>query len=281
MGRDFMNIIIGTIYGYSWEEVEPFFESYRQAGMKNAKCVMFVRDVTDRTRKKLLKYGTEIVEDEICDKERWITEYRWDLYQKYLSENTTADKILLTDVRDTIFQKDIFAEAVTNLEVGVEDGLLGEEQCNADWVKHRFGMETYYQLKNYTIICAGTVLGTYDGIYKLVCLMVDTLKSKEFNYFRNCDQVNLNWLFYTGKLGDGIKYSSNRTGTIMTVAISKEVHVSGDYIVNGTGEIAAVVHQYDRMPILVKLVEKRYSSSSYLFNKLLKHRHFRNIWQKL
>lgn len=111
--------------------------------------------------------------------------------------------------------------------------------------------------------------------------MVDTMNSGEYNFFKNCDQANLNWLFYSGAMGENVSYSSNQSGKIMTLRIENHADVIDGYIVNGDKDIAAVVHQYDRMPKLIDLVEERYTSSGKLFNRLLKHRHFREVWRKI
>ena len=74
---------------------------------------------------------------------------------------------------------------------------------------------------------------------------------------------------------DVLRPSTNQDGTVMTIGLTdaKDIHTdSAGNVLNGKGEIAAVVHQYDRKPKIIAIVLKKYGAGMSTFSKLnLKH----------
>ena len=55
--------------------------------------------------------------------------------------------------------------------------------------------------------------------------------------------------------------SDNKNGFVMTIALTNISNIILDHennILNGKGKIAAVIHQYDRKPDLVRKVKNKY-----------------------
>ena len=130
--------------------------------------------------------------------------------------------------------------------------------------QHQYGEEMYEELKNKTIICSGTIWGTVDKFYELSKYIWAEIKSKSPYDINIHDQTADNYLIYHKKMfNDCIISSDIYSGPVMTVAIlegkGKEFLLdSENNILNFNGQVAAVIHQYDRFPKLAKIVRKKY-----------------------
>ena len=258
------NLLIGSITNYLWEDVAPFFKSFERAGFENCDCVMFVANMSDKTIEKIKSCG--VIVQKIPEKfqGQCIIDYRWELYIDFLRDKREDYAMIFTaDVRDTIFQADVFKFYRGNkkfLGLALEDGILSEP-CNKSWLIRRYGEETYESIKNKRIICTGTVWGTFEEFFNFAEAMTENLKSNKYNYFNVSDQATGNWLIYHENLfADIIITSENKNGQVMTIGISARENIkldSNDNILNGRGEIAAVAHQYDRhRDIFIKVINK-------------------------
>lgn len=72
-----------------------------------------------------------------------------------------ADQVLLTDVRDVVFQRDPFAETLDGLEVFLEDSSLtiGGEARNRKWVRTLYGDRGLAACGHEVVSCSGTIAG--------------------------------------------------------------------------------------------------------------------------
>ena len=102
------NVILGYIYNYSWETMRNYFISLLKADIKNTDIIMFVKRIPEETLEKIRSYG--VISYPIPDNSPYPPNtQRYVLYGKFLSENKDKYNMALhADVRDTIFQKDVF-----------------------------------------------------------------------------------------------------------------------------------------------------------------------------
>lgn len=179
----------------------------------------------------------------------------------------------LTDVRDVYFQRDpatafgplaatsglhLFAEGPPP---GFDDGpdgtfRIGEATSTIRWVRGLSDDATATELASRRVICSGTILATPAMMVELseriaAALGVLVPGRATFGY----DQGALNLLYYTGRLDDlAPVVHDNGTGGLATLgAIAGGpgwTAPGGEVEVNG--EVAAVVHQYDRVPSLLE-----------------------------
>ena len=107
---DKKNVIISIIKGYSWSLIKPFFISLLEAKINNYDLVVFVDNLSEETLNKIKLCGA-IIKD-IPQKNLGfldLTKYRWKIILDFLKENKDKyNLVFTTDVRDVIFQKDIF-----------------------------------------------------------------------------------------------------------------------------------------------------------------------------
>ena len=203
--------------------------------------------------------------------------YSFKLYSDFLRDmRGKYDMVLTSDIRDVIFQRDFFSLCDASkpfLGLALEDAVIsGDPQWNAQWIIDDYGNDIYQEVKDDRIKCMGTVWGTYDEFTSFIEELTHELETRA-SYGRTInDQGSANViLHYNKKFHDILKASDNADGYVMTIGLTNPQNIHTDSsgnILNGKGEIAAVVHQYDRKPELVKLVHKKYGQGMTIFGKM-------------
>ena len=258
------NLLIGSITGYLWQDVAPFFKSFERAGFENCDCVMFVANMSDKTIEKIKSCG--VIVQKIPDKFKGISiiNFRWKIYADFLQENPDKYNLVFTaDVRDVFFQSDVFRFYENNknfLGIAIEDNFLSEK-TNKSWLVNAYGEEAYKTIAHERILCAGTVWGTVDNFCNFSLAMWEKLSSVCLLRKNVIDQAVGNWLIYHDKMFyNSLIKSDNQDGKVMTIGFTARENIkldSNDNILNGKGEIAAVIHQYDRHnDIVIKVINK-------------------------
>ena len=261
------NLIIGTITNYKWEIIAPFIESYSKSGFGNCDCIIFVCNITQHTIKKIKSFG--IIVYDIPEKFRYkkIINSRWKIYEDFLNSNFDKYNIVFsTDLRDVFFQKDLFQYYNDNnsfFGVALEEDNL-TEMFNKKWLIDAYGEDIYKTIENQRIICVGTVWGTIDKFIEFSKIMWEQLDSEWSLRLNVVEQAVGNYIIYHDKMfSDCLIKSENKDGPIMTVGFLPKNKIYFDLdgnVVNGKGEVAAVIHQYDRFPQIVRKVMNKYCS---------------------
>jgi len=263
------NLILGTIVNYDWKTISPFFISFKKAGFNNCDCIMFANKIEQKIINKIKSFDVKIIQKQRILNVR-INNYRYKLYEDFLRNN--SDKyhlVLIIDVRDSIFQKDIFKYYENNksiLVLSLEDENLSTI-INKSWFIDAFGVNIHKTIENERIICSGTILGSSDKILEFSSMIWKVLKINNYSRKRWHDQSAVNYLIYYKKLfhNDFIVRNENKNGLILTLATANPKNFmidSEDNILNGNGEIAAVIHQYNRYNNITSKILNKYSSDS-------------------
>ncbi len=275
------NLILGMVKDYNYDQIQPFLDSLSRVSW-SGKVVLFVSGISSKTAAKLRQQGVELIYfsqhypfisgfdnllqnlglPEKYDLPLSLCTERFVMYYLYLSRfGREYNRIMLTDVRDVIFQKDPFAFADQgNLSVFLEDKRRTIAACphNSSWIKRSFGDLVYDQIKARPISCNGIIISPWLPL-------LDYLKRKIDLIFRVgppgiVGQGFHNYLVYTAKLPQ-LNIFSNESGPVLTLGLvnNYKQNAAGE-LLNESGEVANVVHQYDRHPELAK----RYYSSAAL-----------------
>lgn len=266
------NLLISTISFYNWKVIEAFFESFKKSKFKNCDCIMFVNNMLIETINKIKSFKIRVIVHEIPNKfkKMRLINYRWKLYKDFLYNNKNKyNQVFAADVRDTIFQRDIFKyykNQKSFLGLALEDGKLSY-RIDKKWLITAYGKKLYNSIKDERIICAGTVWGTADKFYEFSKIMWEKLSSEKFLRVRVIDQAICNFLIYHEKIFNrsSIIKSENKDGPVMTIGISKLENIHLDLknnILNEKGKIAAVIHQYDRKCDILKKIKVKFSSDN-------------------
>ncbi len=208
-----------------------------------------------------------------------------DRYAGYTETCKKYHMCLATDFRDTFFQSDPFRDfpgdtdlilsgESRRIRIGKTPGrpycsprVTGRCTCpyNEEWIQTCWGEHFASSLNESVPICSGVFVGTPQGFFDLQrLLLMEMKKSSKKRYCKARDQGHVNFLYYSNQFprsfvmqpqGDGIV---NTVGYIARTRHHLEKHLdSSGRVVNSDGSLSPVVHQYDRFPELVKLLDDK------------------------
>lgn len=180
--------------------------------------------------------------------ERWHHPHfgRWVAYQRYLRANPNYDGILLTDVRDVLFQDRFFEGARDIVELYEQDESYGTGNCDSDWYREAWGEEALRRADGRPAVCIGTILGSHDQIMKLIH---DFIVYYSRAPFRGVEQAIFNRLLLEGQPTFAYRINRNIDGAVATLAGDKAhgaVSVSDRISRKSDGSTVPIVHMYDR-----------------------------------
>lgn len=279
------NLIMGVINNYSFYHISNFLFTLKQTNFKGHTCLFTGPSIGPDTIVKLHLLGIETVSytetfpfinDAHPENFKTLPEpihiynYRHFLYYDYLLKNGHLYKnVLITDVKDVVFQQDPFQFGPENyLYVAMESPTvpLGDCEWNAPWLEAGYDKATFDALKDKQIICAGTTLApTALMMAYLKRLLEEMFVIKDA--YDTADQAMHNRLIYDNIIKP-VKKVSNFEGPLLTMGYEKSYQLNKQkHLVNKDGSLVAVIHQYDRHPELNKLYTFR--SDPYNLKKTL------------
>lgn len=247
------------------EKNRTIFNSFKNADFKNCDFIIFYDKLTQFTINKIKSYGVIINKIPKEYGKKKIINCRWKIYEDFLKNNGYKYKLVFTtDFRDVYFQKDVFKYYDFNksyLGVAIEDNFL-TEKINKNWLIRAYGEDLYKTIMHERIICVGTIWGTVDKFTEFSRIMWEKLDSKWSITNNVVEQAVANLLIYHDKMfNDCLIKSDNKNGFVMTIGFTNITNIILDHennILNGKGKIAAVIHQYDRKPYIVRKVTNKY-----------------------
>lgn len=246
-------VVMAMAYGYSVHQVEAFVLSLRQHFQNDV--ILFVRSDAS---KELLDFCQSLnvkavkVPEKLKEQPH---EYRMQMYREFCV--APYKKCFFADVRDVFFQGNPFEgiDERDDLTFWEEwSGMtVGSNSFNRDWIFKCFGEEGVRRLKDYHVICSGTIHASPRGANVLFLLMRQIAAKRCCEI---CDQGHLNWIVRTRML-DSLKVSviPNGKGGVLTVGAIPEAQLSVGPIRLNQGH-PSVIHQYDRHSRLAEYVAK-------------------------
>ena len=174
-----------------------------------------------------------------------------------------AATILLSDVRDVVFQADPFAPAPSGVEfvIEAEPRTLAGHGANLRWITAIAGAGVAASIAAAPCVCSGTILGPRDGIRQLIrqmALLMAVPRSAVPAAF-GADQAAVNIIAHWGLVGGATVLPNH--GRVATIGMSEAATLTldADGTIRGpAGRASAIVHQYDRHPALASAVEARW-----------------------
>jgi hypothetical protein len=170
---------------------------------------------------------------------------RFFLYYRYLcSRGHAYENVMLTDVRDVLFQGDPFDFDIgMRLHCFLEDArqTLATEPYNRKWLRMAFGPDIADELGSRPIACAGVTIGPTELVIGYLRVMVDHLLRLRLQAV-GLDQAVHNYVLHSQRV-PAAQLVPNGAGVVATLGIVP---------VEDLGPLlgAAVLHQYDRHPEL-------------------------------
>ena len=173
--------------------------------------------------------------------------------------------VMMTDVRDVIFQQDPFDFDIQpdSMYYFLEAEHTRIQDCekNSWWITEMLGEEALKRLGPNHISCGGTIIGCPKIMYEHFKITCESIA----NNLRCCNRAGIDQaphhLIVWDRLVPNIHVIPNRAGIILTMQTTKREHWSitaeGLILVDGE-KIPNTVHQYDRYPDATKAILNRY-----------------------
>jgi len=180
-------------------------------------------------------------------------------YHRYIcARKPLPDVVMITDLRDVVFQCDPFSDPVRGLELYLEDAAvrIGEDDFNTRWIRDLFGAAELHGLRGRPVSCSGTVVGTRETMLAYLAEMTAQIVWRR-RPMGPRDQAVHNMLLHGGRLFSA-KVIRNGYGRVLTMGKMPTYRTSPEgTILNVDGSIPAVLHQWDRHGDLVAQLEGR------------------------
>jgi hypothetical protein len=252
-----IDLVAGYARGYSADQIRPFLKSLRETGY-DGKILLFVNDGAAEEAK---KWNVDI---------RPITKPRIKVHSaRFICLEEELQKIdcegvFLSDTRDVIFQKNPSEYLPSQgLFAYEEDQSMSLGTCpyNSLWIKLGYGEEVLEQLKTYPISCVGTTCGDRDSILVYLKKLRKEIEKIQPKTSHPQDQAAHNYIIRKDiicelKVWKATRIFHNEEGEVYTVGyISRgSVKIKDNKIINQSGIVPTVIHQWDRHLNLKNLV---------------------------
>jgi hypothetical protein len=268
------DLIIGCISNYHPEHIKPWVNSIIKSGFEGDKIIISF-GVPEETITYLTQNGFEIYSFEPNGRHIVIERFYalWGLMNEL---QDTYRYIITTDVKDVIFQYNPSQWLENNLH---NKKILVSSECltysNEDWGNNNLKTsypQFYENNKNNVIYNAGTIAGDFNymkdfflHIFNLSLIGNDSQP----------DQAALNILIHTYPFKDHVLLANQENGWCCQLGTTLDPKVQNKYlplllepipsyddkglVYNSKNELFCLVHQYDRVPELKKLITPTYS----------------------
>jgi len=282
-----MNVLIGGADGYDWSQLRGWVLT---SECFNGKRVLLTYRMDEETEKKCIAHGIEIVRvnndiygqplnhhsrDHMGAPGTISHEMRYFHAWQYLSEQDDVRFVVLTDTRDVIFQRDPIEFLQGKLSEGTEkllapaEGILyRDEPWGTENLYRAYGGYVYEMMKDFPTYNCGTIAGvmpffkdlllvnyflangrTYPADQCSFAILLRTLL-RDDTYF--CHH-NEGWACQVGVTADPSKIDAFRSKLITAEPIMK----NDGFVETSNGKLFCIVHQYERNPRWLQLINKR------------------------
>lgn len=173
-----MNYVITTISNYDFATVYPFLESFRAHAADGTRLVIFYSNLAKQVEWSIRGHNPRAILVPLTPYGMHCNNDRFFAYQSRLHAPSDADRILLCDSRDVMFQRDPFDWDMPNAICSfLEDKLIGDCEINRGWIRTSFGDALFERLRPFQIACAGTIAGPVSHIRKYLNALCSLLQN--------------------------------------------------------------------------------------------------------
>lgn len=182
-------------------------------------------------------------------------------YAEYLAAHADFARVLLSDVRDVVFQDEPFRGLQPGLHVGMESEELtiATEPFDRGWTLDAYGEPMLEKIGHRQVSCSGVTLGDFGAVQRYVELIQREALRQPFRRMKTriYDQAFHNKLVHCGELGDvhACQPLKSRIATLGCLDPAAFVLSESGQLLNIDGTVAPIVRQYDRHRVLVDAYE--------------------------
>ena len=259
------NLILGTAWGYNLPKIASFVKSWKKY-CADAHLILVVEPSTPRSKYDwLVEQGVDV--RFFTAGQHLTTPIHNTRFYKYLDilleEINVYDRVFLTDVRDVVFQGDIFSEVTEpGLHCFLEDGRTTcTEGFNRGIITHNFGEKVWEEFKDLPIICSGTTLGSIANVVQYISAMIDNRDPEKLTNTPDDQAVHI-YILHKNLLPNTKHENCDGVATMALVPMP-EILTLPDGRISVCGKTPAVLHQYDRFGFLVDHFKQLYLRGVY------------------
>jgi hypothetical protein len=250
------NLIMGTWTNLPFRDLERFIASLRRTSFDGDVCV-FVDAVPPATVNALMAHGVRVERAaRFALPQLNFQASRYHNYQEFLGRHGYYyDKVMITDLRDVLFQSDPFATPwPADLVFAQERRRLGDCTTNRSWVAQAYGEAMADNLRYCMVSCSGTTFGTVHAMQLYLELMINELASRPIPITSGLDQGVHNYVIRMRPLGNAWCDATDSIVATMAYVPDDAIHIEprGVFI---DGRLVPVIHQWDRQKALRAYVE--------------------------
>ncbi len=270
-------IVLGIVRSYKVEKLAPFVLSLRRSGYKGD-IGFFVDDLPEETLEFFYEHGVTMqplpvryyiqsrrhliravarlappkfrarAEIELSRYYLHLIDARWPCYYEFLTRTRGLySHVMFCDIKDVIFQRNPFdftwnaplCSFLTPPEV-----LIRDEEKTFGWIKTGFGEAEARKLQDKPVIGCGVTFAEIDAALEYVRLMCENFV--RINARGLVDQGVHNYLLHNKKVKSSYHYEFNETPVLhIGIVPQDKLRVNSEGMaLNGSGQVANVVHQY-------------------------------------
>ena len=247
--------VLGYATGYEAADIAPFVRSLRAAFDGTVALV-----VDDRPDVAALLAQHDVIAVAPDSVEGWAPHpvmQRFAAFDRLLRGWKDVDGVLITDVRDVIFQADPFSPQPEGLLTfqEYEVGVLADHAFNMKYIRALAGEGLAAAVAQKPCICVGTVMGPRVDVLRLcrAILMLATTPRSSIGGAFGADQAACNLAIHLGMIAAQVLPNYGRVATLGLTDGAALTFKDGK-VVNPDGTVSAIVHQHDRHPHLFDAV---------------------------
>lgn len=264
-GRDTNKVVIGLVTNYDFGKIAPFLNSLAATAYQGC-VVLYVNNLSGETLRAIQAYGVETRPAAGFLKrnmDQQLTRYL--MYFDFLSEYPNAlNFVMFSDVRDVIFQADpsgITQSKTPGFHVFLESAHvpIDREGSNLRWLHDAYGQDVAAVIGAMPICCSGITIGDHAGMLAYTGMMIDEMRQQSSGMrIRGVDQGIHNFILWMRRPALAVIHQNADHVLTLGVGTEASYSIAEDVVTAAAGQIPSIVHQWDRHPELVNLVEQKF-----------------------
>jgi hypothetical protein len=267
--KDRRRLVIGAAYKYGVDQVRVFVESLRATGY-TGDVIMLTGRLQWRLKAYLRRHG-------VRPYPHWSTRrlhgpiqaHRFERFAKVLQEAAGRyDQVIVSDVKDVLFQQHPFAGIASpgcRFYLEAAPWTFATEPTNRRWAKLFLAAEEFAAITPCRISCCGVVLGDAKNATGYLTRLAGYLQAlpRELRLEGGADTVIHNKMAHlTHEVPGTIIENDEHVATMGISPPGTYVAGTDGLIRTADGRLPAILHQYDRVPDIARVIAAKYGLSS-------------------
>jgi hypothetical protein len=266
IGADVRRLVLGAAVGFRVGQARIFIESLRASGY-GGDVVILVGPFQWRLYAYLRRHGVRTVSTWSTRKLHGpIHAYRFEKFVKLVrAAQGRYDYVLISDVRDVVFQRHPFEGIATpecRFYLEGAPWTFATEPVNRRWAKLFLSPADFERISTCRISCCGVVAGGIGPMTAYLERMAADLHALPLRLRREggADTIFHNRIAYLRREVDLVIVENNlHVATVGIEPISSYAIGNDQCVHTMDGRVPAICHQYDRVPHILKAVEARFA----------------------